>query len=213
MLALSWACLLFGLVPFIIAGLNFVIYHDPALGSEPLSNIMILIWFFMGIAGFFAIRRLAKNATLTLSSDGIVCDEGILGGFSTRWEDIAAIQATRFRLCVVLTKPGTPNTRSGQWAVKHSLQSPDFIDLSSFIHYWQNGELKQDFERYVPHLFQDPDPSGQLFTAKSEQSLNSRISPPDHENKKTRPNALLIAFVILDIVIGMILFLVAKSWK
>ena len=153
-MALSWICLVFAFTPFFVAGLSLLIYNDIGIGYEPISNTIIIIMFLGWTAASIGVRRWAKNAELTVSEIDLFCDNnGLLGGFSTRWENIIGIQATRYSLSLYLSEPSIPKTKWGVWFIKHSVIRPDVIDLSSFINHWNTGELRQDIEKYAPHLF------------------------------------------------------------
>jgi hypothetical protein len=153
-MALSWACMVFAFAPFIVAGLSLLLYNDIGIGKEPISNIILVIWLCGWAAASFAERRLATNARLMVSEIDLSCDNDVLlGGFSTRWENILGIQVTKYSLSLFLKEPSIPRTKWGAWAIKRSLIRPDVIDLSNFIDHWNTGELKQDFEKYAPHLF------------------------------------------------------------
>ncbi len=150
-LLLSWACLLFSLIPFIGVGLD--LSSGKRIGFDYIITIAfwILIWAIFS----FVFRRWAMTAKLTISPNGVECDDiASLVGFSTNWENIRSVEASKMRLFLLLEKPSTPITKLGKWASKSSLVRPDIIDLSSFIEHWKNGELKSDFAKYVPHLLQ-----------------------------------------------------------
>jgi len=59
------------------------------------------------------------------------------------------------RLILFLKESSEPSTKLGHWVITHNWMNPRVIDLSSFIDYWKSGELKRDFERYAPHLFDE----------------------------------------------------------
>ena len=90
-----------------------------------------------------------------MSQTGVNCeDASSFVGFSTSWQDIYAIQETKNYLLLWLSSPSTPTTKIGEWALRRSIIRPDVINISSFLEQWRSGELKKDFEKYAPHLFQ-----------------------------------------------------------
>ena len=101
------------------------------------------------------VRYWLKTTNLIVSQEGLSCEDVLsFVGFSTSWHNIRAIGETKIYLLLVLSSPSTPITKIGEWALKHPVIRPDIIDISSFHEQWRSGELRKDFEKYAPHLFQ-----------------------------------------------------------
>jgi hypothetical protein len=148
--ALAWACLVFALVPSIGIASDVMSAKMITAGFIGITMFWLMLW------GSFAyiVYRWAKSAKLLISSSNLNCDDiASLVGFSTRWENIINIEVSKMRLVLWLKEPSIPTTKLGQWVLEHSVIRPDIIDLSSFIEHWKSGELRQDFEKYAPHLF------------------------------------------------------------
>ena len=114
-----------------------------------------LVLVFSLVSLFLITRYWLENTKLIVSQTGVNCeDASSFVGFSTSWQDIYAIQETKNYLLLWLSSPGTPTTKIGEWALRRSIIRPDVINISSFLEQWRSGELKKDFEKYAPHLFQ-----------------------------------------------------------
>jgi hypothetical protein len=157
----SWACLVMAFMPFLGIGLDMHSGKSVGLDYVPI----ILFWFVIWFPFSFVFRYWAKTAKLVISPNGIECDDiASLVGFSTDWENIRAVKFSKLRLVAWLDKPRIPINTLGRWSIRLSSVSPDiieaygydpsnYIDLSSFVEHWKNGELRKDFEKYAPHLF------------------------------------------------------------
>jgi len=151
-LALSWACLAFACLPFI--GVALDLSSGKEIGVDFVA--VIIFWLFAGGSTSFYFFRWAKSAKLIITSNNLICDD-IGSSFdesSTTWGNIAGVNVSKIGLFLSLKEPSIPKTKLGEWARKNSVVNPNVINLSNFIDHWNSGELKKDFERYAPHIFQ-----------------------------------------------------------
>jgi hypothetical protein len=158
-IALAWICLFCAVViPLVAIG-------DTLFGESKdywTTITVVILWFPLWSGFAYVFFKWAKTAKLDIAENKIECDDiASLVGFSTPWENIDYVLASKMRLILFLKEPSKPITNLGQWAIKHNWINPKVIDLSSFIDHWKSGELRQDFERYAPNLFDD---KGELKT-------------------------------------------------
>ncbi len=129
------------------------LFSGITIGWDYIIGTLVLVFSLVSL--FLITRYWLENTKLTVSQTGVSCEDVVsFVGFSSNWQDIYAIQETRNYLLLWLSSPSTPTTKIGKWALSRSIIRPDVIDISSFLEQWKSGELKKDFEKYAPHLFQ-----------------------------------------------------------
>ncbi|MFN8414177.1 MAG: hypothetical protein U0Z26_17485 [Anaerolineales bacterium] len=150
-LIVAWVSLLLAVIWII----HFLIdlFSRVTIGWDYIIGSVVLV---LALVSLFLITRYwLKNTKLIVSQTGVNCEDVTsFVGFSSNWQDIYAIQETKIYLLLWLSNPSTPTTKIGEWALSHSIIRPDVINISSFLEQWRSGELRKDFEKYAPHLFQ-----------------------------------------------------------
>jgi hypothetical protein len=118
--------------------------NDHHLSSDDIFVILGFLAIWLTFAGIFAYW--IKTARLIITDKGIECyDMSLYTGY-TEWDNISAVDVGKNRIMVILSKP-IFDPKKGR--------SINVLNLSSFINYWESGELKDDFYQYARHLFEN----------------------------------------------------------
>lgn len=144
----SGLSVLIGLLPLMLIGIFILLGRQPGMELWIFSGLFPLLIAFFG----YRVYRWARKIQIALTPAFLICDLPFLK-VTTNWSNIIGIYASRSLLHFQLMQPLVQDSQGDHWAVRFSLVSPRIINLSIFVNYWNNGELKADLAQYAPHLF------------------------------------------------------------
>jgi len=52
----------------------------------------------------------------------------------------------------MLKNPANPASKLSAWLLSKGFINPALVDISDYREYWQNGDLRKDFSRYISAL-------------------------------------------------------------
>ncbi len=145
----SWRFLLFMigvpafLMPLCLVGMMFVLYI-------PIGLELFLLYLMFSLIGGLALYDLWRYRII-VTAEGIKCFDW-LSSFQILWSDIVGIRSNPTGYVLITKYPIQTSNRLVTVGRSH-LGMSYHNSLSYYMWQWEHGGLKEDFQRYAPHLF------------------------------------------------------------